>query len=99
MKQLKKKVRNKIVSIEEEKADNDSIINSMPDHFYQVPGVHLSLKQNLHFFMRKKEVNPMGSTFILLGHVSHRPNNLYIVSSFSFCSLVRHSISYIDIDD
>jgi hypothetical protein len=67
--------------------------------FYRVPGVHLSLKQNLHFFMRKNEVNPMGSTFILLGHVSHRPNNLYIGSSFSFCSLVRHSISYIDIDD
>jgi hypothetical protein len=48
-------MRNKTVSIEEEKANNDSIINSMPDRFYQVPGVHLSLKQNLHFFMRKKK--------------------------------------------
>ncbi len=63
MKQLKKKVRNKIVSIEEEKADNDSIINSMPDHFYQVPGVHLSLKQNLHFFMRKKRIKSHGIDF------------------------------------
>jgi len=71
MKKLKEKVRNKTVSIEEEKANNDSIINSMPDRFYQVPGFHLSLKQNLHFHMRKNELNPMGSTFILPVHVSH----------------------------
>jgi hypothetical protein len=42
------------------KANSDRIIKSMPDRSCQVPSFHLSLKQNLHFFMREKEVNLMG---------------------------------------
>ncbi len=41
------------------KTSNDSIINAKPDRSYQALEVHLSLKQNLYFFMRKNEANLM----------------------------------------
>jgi hypothetical protein len=49
----------KTISIEE-KSQQLQYNKLLPDRLYYKLGVHLSLKQILHFFfMRKKEVNPM----------------------------------------
>jgi hypothetical protein len=48
----------KTISIEE-KSQQLQYNKLLPDRSYHKLGVHLSLKQILRFFMRKKEVNPM----------------------------------------